>query len=46
MKEVIVKLLLIALAISCLTAIAIPTVWQDGKDTKNRTQEYYFNMFQ
>lgn len=46
MKAVIVKILLIALALSCLTAIAFPTIWQDGKDTKKRAQQHYQNMFQ
>jgi len=46
MKEVIVKLLLIALAIGCLITIAFPTVWQDGKATKERAKSYYQNMFQ
>lgn len=46
MKEVIVKLLLIALALGCLAVIAFPTVWQDGRATKERAQEHYQTMFQ
>jgi hypothetical protein len=46
MKEVIVKILLIAIALSCLVSIAFPTVWEDGRATKNRAVQHYQNMFQ
>ncbi|GGG18828.1 hypothetical protein [Paenibacillus abyssi] len=46
MKEVIVKILLIALALACLSVVAFPTIWQDGKDTKERAKAHYQNMFQ
>ncbi|MGF7033417.1 hypothetical protein J2T17_004365 [Paenibacillus mucilaginosus] len=46
MKEVITKILLIAIALGCLASVAIPTVWEDGKATKDRAKQHYQNMFQ
>ncbi|WP_155987938.1 hypothetical protein [Gorillibacterium massiliense] len=45
MKDVMTKLLLIALALACLSAIAFPAVWKDGAKVKNRVTYEYEEMF-
>jgi hypothetical protein len=45
-KSVITKLLLIALALGCLSRIVFPAVWSDGKKVKDRSTQHYQNMFQ
>ena len=46
MKSVITKLLLIALALACLTSIAFPAVWGDGTRVKERVIGEYERMFE